>query len=127
MDLYNGGDKIINYIICYIINISLLLFLTKGNGENQYIIKKNAMKKEMVIEIKLFNFFHYFFFSVYIPLKVTFSKFCILIRLARRFLPVKPACCACEHIVDAKKNWYSDISRRLPPLRADCAFVVVYL
>lgn len=75
------------------------------------------MKKEMVIEIKLFNnFFHYFFFF-----------FCILIRLARRFLPVKPACCACEHIVDAKKNWYSDISRRLPPLRADCAFVVVYL
>lgn len=69
MDLYNGGDKIINYIICYIINISLLLFLTKGNGENQYIIKKNAMKKEMVIEIKLFNFF---------LLKVTFTNFCIL-------------------------------------------------
>lgn len=46
MDLYNGGDKIINYIICYIINISLLLFLTKGNGKNQYIIKKNTMKKK---------------------------------------------------------------------------------
>lgn len=57
-------------ILLYTLNISLLLlFLTKGNGKNQYIIKKNTMKKEMVIEIKLFNFF---------LLKVTFTNFCIL-------------------------------------------------
>lgn len=44
---------------------------------------------------------------------------------------------ACRHVVDwdrrvlalreCKENWYRDISRRLPPLSADCAFVVVYL
>lgn len=46
MDLYNGGDKIINYIICYIINISLLLFLTKGNVRGKSIYYKEECNEK---------------------------------------------------------------------------------